>query len=212
VGRSHCRRALLEQPQADESDPGKEDHGARARGSTVTERRERSVRSEDGGHGEKARDPRVAPRRVPAECECTKERCEEREHRREARLDLVGARVPRSVVTRRVDSSAIEVEDAVEERRDTLGDQHRCTDAADDVGTERAPQAKPEQDHEDPCEVRSDLVVDPRARGRHRTEVRDVVVRHAVRGWLRQTTRDPSDVERHECEEPADPGEARRHV
>ena len=34
----------------------------------------------------------------------------------------------------------------------------------------------------------------------------------AVRGRLRQATRDPSDVERHECEEAANTGDARRHV
>jgi hypothetical protein len=93
-----------------------------------------------------------------------------------------------------------------------FGDQHGCADATDDIGTERAPQAEAEQDYEDAGEVRSDLVVDPGARSRLCAEVRDVIVRHAVRGWLRQTTRDPSDVERHECEQATSPGDARWHV
>jgi hypothetical protein len=62
------------------------------------------------------------------------------------------------------------------------------------------------------CEVRSDLLVDPEARSRHCAEVRDVIVCHAVRGWLRQTTRDPSNIECHECEEATSPGDARWHV
>ena len=44
------------------------------------------------------------------------------------------------------------------------------------------------------CEVRSDLLVDPEARSRHCAEARDVIVCHAVRGWLRQATRDPSNI------------------
>ena len=47
--------------------------------------------------------------------------------------------MPRDVVACRVDSSAIEVEDAVEERRNAFGDQHGCANAADDIGTKRAP-------------------------------------------------------------------------
>jgi len=52
--RSRGDLALLEQTYADESDPSKDDHSARARGSTVTDCREHSVRSEDGRHGQKA--------------------------------------------------------------------------------------------------------------------------------------------------------------
>jgi len=66
--RSRGDLALLEQTYADESDPSKDDHSARARGSTVTDCREHSVRSEDGRHGQRAWDPRVAPGGVSAEC------------------------------------------------------------------------------------------------------------------------------------------------
>ena len=47
--RSRGDLALLEQTYADESDPSKDDHSARARGSTVTDCREHGVRSEDAG-------------------------------------------------------------------------------------------------------------------------------------------------------------------
>jgi hypothetical protein len=80
---------------------------------------------------------------------------------------------------------------------------HRCCRA----GRERTSQAMEVAG----CAA-SDLLVDPGARSRHCAEVRDVIVCHAVRGWLRQTTRDPSNTECHECEEATSPGDALWHV
>jgi hypothetical protein len=65
--------------------------------------------------------------------------------------------VPGDVVARRIDSLAIEVEMPSKKPR-CFPDQHVCADATDDIGTERAPQSKPEQNNEDACGVRSDLV------------------------------------------------------
>jgi hypothetical protein len=75
-----------------------------------------------------------------------------------------------------------------------------------------APQSKPEQDYEDACEVRADLVVDPGLAAviAPRSEMSSFATLYA--DGCARPPRDPSDVECHERDEAANRGEARRHV
>jgi hypothetical protein len=84
-------------------------------------------------------------------------------------------------------------------------------DSANEIGLERTPNAEPAQDDEDPRQVVTDLVVDPRSVCGHCPEVGGVVVRGAVGIGLREVPPDPTNAERDECQETADPGGAQWH-
>jgi hypothetical protein len=77
---------------------------------------------------------------------------------------------------------------------------------AEAARTERAPEADPEQDHQDARNVCGELVVQPGLARRERPEVGGVVVGRAERSRLSDVTRDPADVERHEGGETAEAG------
>lgn len=67
------------------------------------------------------------------------------------------------VVAGDVDPSAVETEDPVEERAGSRRDQSRGAEAAESTGPERAPETDAEHDHEQPGQIGSELVVEPRA-------------------------------------------------
>src|SRR5689334_4318165 len=142
-GRPQRGVGLLEQTQTDEGDPDEEDHGAGTGRGAVPDQRENGVRGDQRRDGQQSRDPGVSPDRVPAERKSKNDRRQERQRPGESGFDLVGPRVPRDVVTGRVDSPAVQMEDAVEEGRYPCGDERSGADAADDVRAEGTPQAKP---------------------------------------------------------------------
>ena len=78
--------------------------------------------------------------------------------------------------------------------------------------SERAPEAEAEADDEKPGEVRTDLVVEPRARCRLRAEVADVVVRGVERVGLGEIAEKDPDDEGDGCCEPAEGGDPDRHA
>src|SRR4029079_17635590 len=87
-----------------------------------------------------------------------------------------------------------------------------ASEAGGPPASERAPQPESEADDEKPREVRTDLVVEPRARRRVRTEVADVVVRGVERIGLGEVTEHEPDDEDDRCCEPAEGSEPGPHA
>src|SRR6266498_1017877 len=121
---------------------------------------------------------------------------------------------PRSATNRscnRVDPAAVKREETCDEYRKSCEHHCACADPPEDVGTQRAPEPKAEEDDQDPGEVVPNLVVDPRHVRGQRPEIRQSVVRRAVSVRLRERAPDPADTERDKYEKPANPGGTQRH-
>src|SRR4029450_7543808 len=102
--------------------------------------------------------------------------------------------VPRLVRAIRVGPAAVKAEETCDEERKTCEHHCACPDPPEDVGTQRAPEPKAEEDDQDPAEVVPNLVVDPRLVRGQGPEIRSIVVRRAVSGRLRERAPDPADT------------------
>src|SRR4029079_13272437 len=159
-----------------EADPDEPRDASCARGRALTDRPEDGAGGDDGRNREQRRYPRRAPARARPEREGEHDRGEQQCSARDARFDLVGCGVPRDVLAGHVDPApAVESEESVQHHADADDHETGAPEAGRPPRSERAPEAEAEADDEKPGEVRTDLVVEPRARCRLRAEVADVV-------------------------------------
>jgi hypothetical protein len=105
---------------------------------------------------------------------------------KKAIVHLVHRGVPRIVRATRVDPAAVKPEEAIEEDPKTCEHYCACADPPEDVGTQRAPEPKAEEDDQDPGEVGPNLVLDPRLVRGQRAEVGGSVVCGPVSVGLRE--------------------------